>query len=219
MRENRKKILYIEDDHETASLVAEELVERGFDVEVAYGGSEGYSAIMKSLPDLVLSDIRMPGMSGFDILERLTGAVPRFRKLPFVFLTALTDRDVELKARHLGADDFVTKPVDFDLLEAIISARLAGVARNEKWPKLVDMTDREGEALTWAARGKTSTEIAMILGLSKRTVDFHIDNARDQAWRHDPHRGGDQGCHRPIDPSLGASRWSSESRLQASRSC
>ena len=187
MRENRKKILYIEDDHETASLVAEELVVRGFDVEVAYGGSEGYSAIMKSLPDLVLSDIRMPGMSGFDILERLTGAVPRFRKLPFVFLTALTDRDVELKARHLGADDFVTKPVDFDLLEAIISARLAGVARNEKWPKLVDMTDREGEALTWAARGKTSTEIAMILGLSKRTVDFHIDNARDQAWRHDPH--------------------------------
>ena len=178
MRENRQKILYIEDDHETASLVAEELVDRGFDVEVAYGGSEGYSAIMKSLPDLVLSDIRMPGMSGFDILERLTGAVPRFRNMPFIFLTALTDRDIELKARRLGADDFVTKPVDFDLLEAIISARLAGVARNEKWPKLVDMTDREGEALTWAARGKTSTEIAMILGLSKRTVDFHIDNAR-----------------------------------------
>jgi DNA-binding response OmpR family regulator len=178
MRENRKKILYIEDDHETASLVAEELVDRGFDVEVAYGGGEGYSAIMKSLPDLVLSDIRMPGMSGFDILERLTGAVPRFRKMPFIFLTALTDRDIELKARHLGADDFVTKPVDFDLLEAIIVARLAGVARNERWPKLADMTDREGEALTWAARGKTSTEIAMILGLSKRTVDFHIDNAR-----------------------------------------
>ena len=178
MRENPKKILYIEDDHETASLVAEELVDRGFDVEVAYGGSEGYSAIMKSLPDLVLSDIRMPGMSGFDILERLMGAAPRFRKMPFIFLTALTDRDVELKARHLGADDFVTKPVDFDLLEAIISARITGVARNEKWPKLVDMTDREGEALTWAARGKTSAEIAMILGLSKRTVDFHIDNAR-----------------------------------------
>src|ERR1700722_9092196 len=178
MRENRKKILLIEDDRETASLVAEELVDRDFDVEVAYGGSEGYSAIMKSLPDLVLSDIRMPGMSGFDILERLTGAVPRFRNMPFIFLTALTDRDIELKARRLGADDFVTKPVDFDLLEAIISARLAGVARNEMWPKLVDMSDREVEALTWAARGKTSAEIALILGLSKRTVDFHIDNAR-----------------------------------------
>jgi DNA-binding CsgD family transcriptional regulator len=46
------------------------------------------------------------------------------------------------------------------------------------WPKLIDMSKREIEALTWAARGKTSAEIAMILGLSKRTVDFHIDNAR-----------------------------------------
>jgi DNA-binding response OmpR family regulator len=62
----------------------------------------------------------LPVISGFDVLERLTGAAPRFDNMPFVFLTALTDRDVELKARQLGADDFVTKPVDFDLLEAII---------------------------------------------------------------------------------------------------
>ena len=178
MPENRKKILCIEDDRETAQLIVEELVERGFEVEVAHSGSEGYAAIQKSQPDLVLSDISMPVISGFEILERLTGAAPRFRNMPFIFLTALTDRDVELKARQLGADDFVTKPVDFDLLEAIISARLAGVARNEMWPKLVDMSDREVEALTWAARGKTSAEIALILGLSKRTVDFHIDNAR-----------------------------------------
>jgi len=90
----------------------------------------------------------------------------------------MTDREVELKARQLGADDFITKPIDFDLLEAIINARLAGVARKEIWPKLVDMTSREVEVLTWAARNKTSTEIAIILGLSKRTIDFHLDNAR-----------------------------------------
>ena len=178
MQKDRRKILLIEDDHETAELIVEELVDRGFDMEVVYRGSDGYSAILESLPDLVLCDISMPGISGFELLERLTGAAPRFRSMPFIFLTALTDRDVELKARQLGADDFVTKPVDFDRLEAIISARLAGVARNEMWPKLVDMSEREVEALTWAARGKTSAEIAMILGLSKRTVDFHIDNAR-----------------------------------------
>ena len=100
--------------------------------------------------------------------------------MPFVFLTALTDRDNELKGRQLGADDYVTKPIDFDRLDAIITARLAGVARNELWPKLVDLNDREVETLTWAARGKTSAEIAQILGLSKRTVDFHIDNAREK---------------------------------------
>jgi DNA-binding response OmpR family regulator len=214
MRDTRKKILCIEDDRETAELIAEELVDRGFDVEVAYGGSEGYATILRSLPDLVLSDIRMPAVSGFDLLERLTAAPPRFRNMPFVFLTAMTDRDIELKARQLGADDFITKPVDFDLLEAIIGARLAGVARNEKWPKLVGMTDREGEALTWAARGKTSTEIAMISRPVEAHRRFSYRQRPDQAWRHDAHRGGDQGCHRPIDPSLGASRSSSESRLR-----
>jgi DNA-binding CsgD family transcriptional regulator len=83
-----------------------------------------------------------------------------------------------LRARRLGADDYVTKPIDFDMLEMIINARLAGVARNDVWPKLVTLNDREIEALTWVARGKTSAEVADVIGLSKRTVDFHLDNAR-----------------------------------------
>jgi DNA-binding response OmpR family regulator len=174
----RKKILCIEDDRETAALIAEELVERRYDVQLAYDGREGIAAILRSMPDLVLSDISMPVMSGFELLERLTTLAPRFGNMPFVFLTALTDRDNELKGRQLGADDYVTKPIDFDVLQTIIEARLAGVARNELWPKLVELNDREVETLTWAARGKTSAEIAQILGLSKRTVDFHIDNAR-----------------------------------------
>jgi DNA-binding response OmpR family regulator len=178
MSENRRKILCIEDDRETAALIAEELAERGFDVRLAHDGREGFAAILKTMPDLVLSDISMPVMSGFELLERLTSLAPRFGTMPFIFLTALTDRDNELKGRQLGADDYVTKPIDFDVLETIIMARLAGVARNELWPKLVDLNDREVETLTWAARGKTSAEIAQILELSKRTVDFHIDNAR-----------------------------------------
>ena len=180
MSETRKKILCIEDDRETAALIAEELAERGYDINVAHDGREGFAAILKLMPDLVLSDISMPVMSGFELLEKLTALAPRFGNMPFVFLTALTDRDNELKGRQLGADDYVTKPIDFDLLDAIIVARLAGVARNELWSKQVDLNEREVETLTWAARGKTSAEIAQILGLSKRTVDFHIDNAREK---------------------------------------
>jgi DNA-binding response OmpR family regulator len=180
MSEAHKKILCIEDDRETAELIAEELAERGYDVHVAHDGREGFAAIIKFQPDLVLSDISMPVMSGFELLERLTSLAPRFGNMPFVFLTALTDRDNELKGRQLGADDYVTKPIDFDRLDAIIRARLAGIARNELWPKLIELNDREVETLTWSARGKTSAEIAQILGLSKRTVDFHIDNAREK---------------------------------------
>jgi DNA-binding response OmpR family regulator len=174
----RGKILCVEDDRDTASLICEELVERGFEVRVAYNGRDALSAILKEPPNLVLSDIGMPGMSGFELLERLTSMEPRFESMPFVFLTALGDHGNELKGWQLGADDYLTKPVDYDVLAALISARLARVARTAIWPKHVDLRERELEALTWAARGKTFWEIGEILGLSKRTVEFHLDNAR-----------------------------------------
>ena len=178
MAETHKKILCIEDDRETAALIAEELIDRGYAVTLAHDGGEGLAAILKIIPDLVLSDISMPVMSGFELLERLTELAPQFSKMPFVFLTALTDRDNELRGRQLGADDYVTKPIDFEVLATIISARLAGVARTGLWPKGLGLNDREVEILTWVARGKTSAEIGQIIGLTKRTVDFHIDNAR-----------------------------------------
>jgi len=178
MAEAPKKILCIEDDRETAALIAEELVDRGYDVSVAHEGREGLAAILRTMPDLVLSDISMPAMSGFELLESLVALAPRFSKMPFVFLTALTDRDNELKGRQLGADDYVTKPIDFEVLATIIAARLAGVARTGLWPKTIALNEREVEVLTWAARGKTSAEIAKILDVAKRTVDFHIENAR-----------------------------------------
>jgi len=173
-----KNILCIEDDRETAALVAEELRDRGFKVTIAHGGQEGLLAIMKATPHLVLCDISMPGMTGFEVLERLKEFAPRLGRIPFVFLTALADRDNELKGRRLGADDYITKPIDFERLELIINARLAGVARTKLSPKLANLNNREVEVLTWAARGKKSAEIASKLRLSKRTIDFHIDNAR-----------------------------------------
>jgi DNA-binding response OmpR family regulator len=178
MKTTSKRILCIEDDHETADLIADVLTDRGYEVRVAHNGRDGLEAILKDPPDLVLADISMPVMSGFELLERLTAIEPRFENMPFVFLTALADRENELKGWRLGADDYVTKPVDFDVLGAVVAARLARVARMQIWPKLIDLGKREVETLTWAARGKTSAEIAQILGLSKRTVDFHIDNAR-----------------------------------------
>ncbi len=178
MLEARKTILCIEDDRETAALITEEVVEQGFAVDVAHNGQEGVAAILRQPMDLVMCDISLPFMSGFDVLECLTEIAPGFGYMPFVFLTALTDRENELKGRQLGADDFVRKPVDFDVLVAIVNMRLARALRNDTWPNPVDLSEREVETLTWAARGKTSAEIARILDLTKRTVDFHIDNAR-----------------------------------------
>jgi DNA-binding response OmpR family regulator len=178
MKATCTRILCIEDDCETAALIAEELRDRGYNVGVAYNARDGLDAIIRAPPDLVLADVNMPVMSGFDLLERLTSLEPRFARMPFVFLTALADHDNELKGWRLGADDYVTKPVDFDVLAAVIASRLKRVARSDIWPRHIDLGGRELETLTWAARGKTFAEIGQILGLSRRTVEFHLDNAR-----------------------------------------
>ena len=178
MTQTRRNILCIEDDRETAGLIAEELAERNFEVTLAYSGQEALLSIMRASPDLILCDVSMPGMTGFEVLERLNELAPRIERIPFVFLTALADRDDELRGRRLGADDYVTKPIDFDRLEYIINARLAGIARSKVLPRFAKLNKREIEVLTLVARGRTSAEIARKLQLSKRTVDFHIDNAR-----------------------------------------
>jgi DNA-binding NarL/FixJ family response regulator len=178
MTNSAKKIQLIESDEETAASIAGELADRGFEVLVSHDGHDGFVSILRNLPDLVLCDSGVPGMPGLEILETLSGLAPRIGHIPFVFLTARNDRDNELRARRLGADDYVTKPIDFEILHTIINARLAGVARNDVWPTLADLTDREIETLTLAARGKTSVQIAKVLRLTKRTIDFHLDNAR-----------------------------------------
>ena len=117
-------------------------------------------------------------MSGFELLERLVDIAPRFGRMPFVFMTRQTDRKHELEGRQLGADDYIKKPIDFDILAAIINARLAGVARTKVWSEHVKLNSREVEVLTLVARGQRSAQIATKLEIAKRTVDFHLDNAR-----------------------------------------
>jgi DNA-binding response OmpR family regulator len=119
--EARKKILCIEDDREAAALIVEELADQGFEPIAAHDGQAGFEAILEHMPDLVLCDINMPIMSGFEVLERLNAFAPRFGRIPFVFLTALADQENELRGRRLGADDYVVKPIDFEVLHTIIN--------------------------------------------------------------------------------------------------
>ncbi len=173
-----RHLLCVEDDHETAALIAEDLRDRGYNVSLAHDGEEGLAAIVALQPDLVLCDVSMPLLTGLDVLGRLRTLAPAISDVPFVFLTALADRESELRGRRLGADDYVTKPIDFEVLAEIVHVRLARSPRSASDGGGVVLSEREVACLTWSARGRTSAEIAQILGLRRRTIDFHIETAR-----------------------------------------
>jgi DNA-binding NarL/FixJ family response regulator len=170
------KILVIEDDEETALLLREALSDIDHDVDVCTNGADGIRRIQSSLPDLVICDVRMPQADGFEVLEQLSAAMGSAVP-PFVFLTALADRDSEINGRRLGADDYLTKPVDFEMLALVIDNRLRRTGRAQTQQSELQLTAREHEVLTWVGRGKTSGEIATILGVRERTINFHCDQA------------------------------------------
>jgi DNA-binding NarL/FixJ family response regulator len=171
----KPRILCIEDNPGTAELIVEVLEEEGFEVAVAYNGLDGIAALANR-PDIVLCDVDMPDLSGFQVLTSIRERNLLPADVPFIFITAFSQRSYQVQARQLGCDDFVTKPIDFELLIAILRNRLAKAQGPAPENVGFRLTDRESEALAWVARGKSSADIATILGVSERTVNFHIDN-------------------------------------------
>jgi DNA-binding NarL/FixJ family response regulator len=172
-------LLCIEDDPDTCELLVEVLTAEGFAVSTVGSGEAGLSAL-NARPDLVLCDIDLPDVSGFEILAKIRSDDLLPIGVPFIFLTAYSQRTHQLQARQLGCDDYVTKPIDFELLIAIIRHRLAATEKGADKTEL-RLTEREVQVLTWVARGKSSSDIATILGISERTVNFHLDNAMRKA--------------------------------------
>lgn len=168
-------ILCIEDNPELSELIVEVLEEEGFAVSVVADGTEALVALQQ-LPDLVLCDLDLPGLSGFEILERARRERILPLSVPFIFITAYSQRSNQLRARGLGCDEFVSKPIDFEMLVPIVHHRLALARMRAPAKPDFALTKRENETLTWVARGKSSSVIATILGVSERTVQFHVNN-------------------------------------------
>ena len=124
-----KRIVCVEDESEIRQVLVDELVDAGYEVEEAADGILGMDAILRNKPDLVVSDISMPQMSGHELLQNVRENYPEFADMPFIFLSALADREHIVEGKSLGVDDYLTKPIDFDLLLVTIKSRLAQVDR------------------------------------------------------------------------------------------
>ena len=123
------RILCIEDEAALREDIVEELNDAGYETFEAANGSIGYDAILAHRPDLVLCVVNMPDMNGYELLTKLRETNEEFDDVPFVFLSALADRKDIIAGKKLGADDYLTKPVDFEMLLVTVESRLRQIVR------------------------------------------------------------------------------------------
>ncbi len=122
-------ILCVEDEELLLGDLVEELEDANYNVVTARNGNEALQVLKTVTPDLILCDMMMPGMDGPALLKTVREDYPALNQVPFMFLTARCSRDDMIEGKKLGSDDYLTKPVDYDLLLATIESRLAGVRR------------------------------------------------------------------------------------------
>jgi DNA-binding response OmpR family regulator len=115
------KILIVDDEKEIAKGLGINLTREGFEVIQAFDGKEGLNLAIKESPDLILMDVGMPGMNGFDICRELR---KKGIETPIILLTARGEEIDRVLGLELGADDYVTKPFSLRELLARIRARL-----------------------------------------------------------------------------------------------
>ncbi|WP_034343795.1 response regulator transcription factor [Deinococcus misasensis] len=116
-----QRILTIDDDPSLRSFLRRGLTYEGFQVQVAASGDEGLKLIRQQAPNLVILDVMMPGMDGFQVLRELRASHP---KLPVIMLTAKDEEGSQVQGLNEGADDYVVKPISLDVLLARIRAVL-----------------------------------------------------------------------------------------------
>ncbi len=120
MNEN---ILIIDDEINIAQTLADLLELRGYTVRTAFNGLAGFTKALKEMPDLILCDVMMPKMDGYEVLEAIREH-EELKKIPFIFLTAKGNQEDFRSGMDLGADDYMVKPVDAGHLFKIIEKRL-----------------------------------------------------------------------------------------------
>lgn len=133
-------VLIIDDDELVRLTIRDILEEEGHVVAEAADGIAGVKAIQKQNPRLIICDVKMPGLNGFEVLRKIREAGTEPATTPFIFLSGLDDKKYLTAGYKIGADDYVTKPVDYDVLSMKVKAILRKQAAAEKTRALVSDT-------------------------------------------------------------------------------
>jgi DNA-binding NarL/FixJ family response regulator len=189
-----KRLLVVDDDPSLLRAVAETLRAEGYEVTTARRGADALVRVAEALPDLIVSDIRMPGMDGYELVRNLRAA-SRTRLIPIVFLTAKDETADRIAGFRTGVDAYLTKPFEPDELLAVVAnilkrvesthaeiARMFGKAGagEQEFVRDEELTDAEWRIAEAVARGLSNKEIAAEFSLSLRTVEGHISRILDK---------------------------------------
>ena len=174
------KILVIEDERSVLQNTLEMLALEGFDVRGAENGRDGVAAALEYLPDLVICDIMMPEMNGYEVLAELREQ-PLTMLIPFIFLTARTDRRDVRRGMNLGADDYLTKP--FTVIELIgsVNARLRMSSSIHQMTE--ERLDRLRNSILLTVPHELRTPLTSVLGFSEMMVAEGMDMEPEQMVR------------------------------------
>ena len=186
-----KRLLLVDDEPNLLVAVAAVLRGEGFEVTTARNGREALTNVAQSTPDLIVSDVRMPGMDGFELARRLRSTAS-FALIPIVFLSAKDETEDRVEGFRSGVDVYLTKPFEPSELIAVIQgilqrierthstiARLVGpesVTKETVFVRDEELTEAEWRVAREVARGSSNKEIAAEFNISVRTVENHISH-------------------------------------------
>jgi len=122
--EQKQKLLLVEDEEELIRIVETYFRDEGYDVHIAMNAEEALVKLESFVPDVIVSDVRMGRMDGFEFLETLK-SMPARKNIPFIFLTIMDDRTSVERAAAIGADGYLTKPFDVEDLHEKVKQVLA----------------------------------------------------------------------------------------------
>ena len=173
-------VLIVDDEYIGRETLQSVLEGEGYELEMAENGPQAIEKAKRLLPDVILLDVMMPGMTGFEVCQRIRSD-PQIAEIPIIILTALDDRESLLNALKAGADDFISKP--FDRYE--LRARLLGITRLNRYQKLLQERAklREANIQLLNAYEATIEGLSHALDLRDRETEGHSQRVTEVTVR------------------------------------
>jgi len=167
------RLLLVDDEVAVLDILSEYFVAQGYDVQTATSGEEALKHVLDTRPDLVLLDVRMPGIDGVEVLSRLRTMDP---DIAVIMVTANEDVDLARQTLKLGAFDYVAKPFDFDYLLRAAAAAIVNAGGRRPTPPSAGPWRELASTVFQAARG--------IEGDARRSTGARLEQAALTAARH-----------------------------------